>query len=185
MTFGGTIRLPVVLLMLPLMSMSCVKLAERLAAELADRSLKHSTTFHLIEGDLARYRQCLKTPAGSCRNDVRKALPQAEPATPASFAPSSQLKSSLNRLAEGHPARAAAGALENPILEAAAVMHQHLRGQEVQASPDCKVTAAGGDSTIHMNVSIAQASRLVEDVHRSTIPGGWDALVDLASGQLA
>ncbi len=172
----------VLLLLFALPQTSCIRIAERLATNLAERSVKRSHFFNLVEGDLARFRQCMKSEGGICASTgaTAKSLGPG----PTQFKSGNSLQNSVAALPDNHPAKAADQTLQNPILACAAVVHDHIAGNQTEANPDCQVSGEGKDSTVNFNVSLSQAQKLLEDAHRASASGGWEAYSQHAKDHL-
>lgn len=158
----------------------CAGLAQKLAQHMANESLRHDHDFKIIEGDSARYRQCLKTQGGSCPNGPGPLRHTGLSATPpeATASLSATAKSKLSQEPAGDPIHLAASALECETVGHATKLYSHLRALPTSQSQSFRVehNNDGTASTIDMSMSVAGVQKCQNLIAQATAAGGWDRL---------
>jgi hypothetical protein len=185
-------RIPVVFLLgfAPLLA-GCTAIAEKVATRIAEDSLKREELLTVVEGDVALFRRCLTERGGTCQGDARTALPQAavaapaQPVEPLTAALGPEASSAVASLPANDAARMAAEVLQNPVMTSAVDLHNQIRGHGDATAAGAVASGGGGASTVEVNLSVANARKLMDQVHRTTAAGGWDRLADQTAGALA
>ncbi|MEM7588269.1 MAG: hypothetical protein AAF560_33085, partial [Acidobacteriota bacterium] len=172
-----------ILLVAALISSGCVGLAEDIATHLAKQDLKEiNQDFTVFEADLMQFRKCLEERGGSCEGDAQTALPasqqhaQGEAVTSKLPGSSTLLASSMNQLDDNNPTLRAYQVLTHPVVAQASGLHHHLRGHDVEETPDVSAQANGESSTITVDLKLASAQHFHSHLMSSIATIAWESL---------
>lgn len=171
----------------------CTNIAEDVATHLASRELKLEHDLKVIHGDLALFRQCFEQRGGQCSGSSQTALPHTTNAAAGTAVASSKpgasqhLSDSVAKLSANHPAKAAYAALQDPVVQKAAAMHDLLRGVgEAAAAPGVTMTRqSDGSATLDVHLPVKQAISFHSILHSAASSGGWKALHGHCQEQIA
>lgn len=177
MRFGRRV-LPLVMLLAALAAGGCTSIANAVAKHLSQRQLaKLEQDVMVVEGDVALFRECLKTRGGTCAGGGNTPLPLARSAAPEieplDSALGNHLSTAVDTLDPDDPARAARDTLANPMLDQVDRLYNQLTGITPATSPN-----ASNEAVIPFTVKIDDVTRFVDQVGQTTLSGGWDSLAD-------
>jgi len=156
----------------------------------ANREASHlESDVTIVKGDFALFRQCLQARGGACQGDAGTALqPSATASQEARVGPlrarlSPPVKSSVDSLEAGHPAKEAGAVLEHPFLQKIAAIHDHLRGLSSGETVDGVESSTGsGDAstTLTLSTTPGEIGDFADQVNQATAAGAWEALAEQA-----
>lgn len=175
------------LLLVALATLGCASLADGVAQRLAERQLNLGEDLHLIHGELALYRRCFHQRSGTCSGDASAPLPHTSQATaggtvePLQVGSSDTLRSWIQTLPPGDPARQAFHALSHPVAQSLVALHNHLRAHPTSPdSPHVRVerrTAPGPPRRlVHLDMRLHELDEFWKLLLGSIGGRGWERL---------
>ncbi|NJL28001.1 MAG: hypothetical protein HC897_08915, partial [Thermoanaerobaculia bacterium] len=155
----------------------CTAIADSVAHRLSQQQLgRIERDIAVFEGDVALFRECLKNRGGSCQGDVHSLLPLARTAgqevRPLDSALAPELSQNVDQLDPDDPARDARDTLDHPVLDQIDGLYNQLTGLGATAR------SSQEDVVVPFTVKLDDVTGFVDQVGRTTLAGGWDALAE-------